>query len=124
MAVNGTHNGTGTETLTGPVERVSETGIKVQGTWASFSRFHPVERPQPGQAVRVAVDGKGFIKALEVVDDFPGAVKIPGAGNGRDSLIIRQTCLKAAAEFCAARPELKSADLFALAERIEAWVVR
>ena len=113
-----TTNGTGAQTLTGSVERVSETGIRVQGTWASFSKFHPVDRPQSGQAVRVAVDAKGFIKALEVVND------VPGAGNGRDSLIIRQTCLKAAAEFCASRPELKSADLFALAERMEAWVTR
>ena len=38
--------------------------------------------------------------------------------------IIKQTCLKAAAEFCASRPELKSADLLALAERMEAWVTR
>ena len=32
--------------------------------------------------------------------------------------------LKAAAEFCASRPELKSADLLALADRMEACVAR
>ncbi len=43
---------------------------------------------------------------------------------GRETAIIRETCLKASVAFCAARPELKTADLFALAERMEAWVNR
>ena len=37
---------------------------------------------------------------------------------------LRLAVLTAAAEFCASRPELKSADLLAVAERMEAWVNR
>ena len=42
----------------------------------------------------------------------------------RERRIIRQACLKAAATVVASRPELKSADLLALAEKLEAWVLR
>ena len=37
---------------------------------------------------------------------------------------IRSTCIQSASAFCASRPELKSVDLFQLAERMEAWVLR
>ena len=42
----------------------------------------------------------------------------------RERRIIRQAVLKAAATVIASRPELKSADLLALAEKLEAWVLR
>jgi hypothetical protein len=51
----------------------------------------------------------------------------PGAQAGpdlRELRIIRQSVLKTAGEFCASRPDLKSAGLIALAERLEAWVLR
>lgn len=92
--------------------------------WAeAFRRWPPVELPRRGELVRVHVDAKGYIKALEpATGDAVEAHHSPATG--RETAIIRQTCLKAAAEFCAARPELRTADLFALAERMEAWVTR
>jgi hypothetical protein len=49
-----------------------------------------------------------------------GAPALPS----KDVQIIRESCIKSAAAFCAARPELKSADLFALAEKMEGWITR
>ncbi len=123
MAVNGTANGTGAETIAGTVEALNERGVKVGGRWLNVSQWHPIELPRRGELVRIRVDGKGYIKAVEsggadTVDPHHGPVA------GRETAIIRQTCLKAAAEFCAARPELNSADLLALAERMEVWVTR
>ena len=53
-----------------------------------------------------------------------GASRIVDAGPSKDTTITRLAVVRTAATFCAARPKLKSADLFALAERMEAWVNR
>jgi hypothetical protein len=47
----------------------------------------------------------------------------PPANNAsRDRTISRLACLKAAAEFSATRPEIKSADVLAIAGRWLTWV--
>ena len=78
--------------------------------------------PQRGQLVALTLDGSGFVRAVGPAGGAPQAHQSPVAG--RKTAIIRQACLKASAEFCAARAELKTADLFALDERLEAWVLR
>jgi len=77
--------------------------------------------PARGARVVVTLDKAGFVRTLA-----PAAATDPhhSPTAGRETAIIRQTCLKAAAAFCAARPELRTADLFALSERMEVWVTR
>jgi len=123
MAVN--PNGTGATPLTGVVASVNPKGIRLEGRddWFNFSKFAAdLVPPARGQAVSVTLDGQGFVRAIAPAATAPDAQQQPSAG--RETLIIRQTCIKAAAEFAASRPELRSADLLALAERMEAWVLR
>ncbi len=122
MAINGTNGHTG-ETIAGVVVAVNDKGLRLDGRdgWLNYSKWAgELVPPTRGARVAVTLDKAGFVRALEAA-----AVDAPHSPTvGREAAIIRQTCLKAAAEFCAARPELKSADLFALAERMEAWVTR
>jgi hypothetical protein len=76
---------------------------------------------EQGGVVALTLDKAGFVRSVvpaQATDALESHIA------GRETAIIRQTCIKAAAEFCASRPDLKSADLFALAERMEAWVIR
>lgn len=53
----------------------------------------------------------------------PAARRWPPANNAaRDRAISRLACLKAAAEFSAMRPEIKSADVVTIAARWLVWV--
>lgn len=108
------------ETVSGLVTAVNPKGIKLQGhaDWFNFSKFADVVPPMRGQRVTITLDKQGWIRAIEAV----GGQESPTAS--RDTSITRLAVLKAATAFCAARPALKSSDLFALAERMEAWVGR
>jgi len=124
MAVNGTASGHSAETLSGAVAAVNDKGLRLEGRdgWLNYSKWaEGLVPPARGAHVVVTLDRAGFVRTL-VPAAATDAHHSPTAG--RETAIIRQTCLKAAAEFCAARPELKSADLLALAERMEAWVRR
>lgn len=101
----------------GRVEAANDTGIKIDGKWVNRSRFQPVTLPDAGATVRVDVDGKGYIKALEVLDQSAQ----PAAG-ARQQTITRLAVLKAAATFAASREEAKSSDVLAIAQRWLAWV--
>jgi hypothetical protein len=63
-----------------------------------------------------------------VVDGAPGAGNLTNVRQipegGRETAITRLAVLKAAAEFAAGRPEIKSGDVLAIAARWEAWVAR
>ena len=123
MAANGTSNGTGATQLVGLVESVNEKGVKIAGEWRNISKWATdVTLPERGQVVAVALDKAGYVRAIAPAAAAPDAQHGPAAG--RETLILRQTCLKAASVFAASRPDLKSADLLALAERMEAWVTR
>ena len=114
-------NGTTGEQLVGRVTSVNERGLRLEGRdgWLNVSKWaKDVTLPERGARVVVKLDGAGFVRAIAPAD---GAT-LP-VGN-KDQTITRLACLKAAAEFCAARPDLKSADLFALAERMEQWATR
>ena len=105
--------------LEGRVEASNETGIKLNGGWVNRSRFRPVALPDAGATVRVDVDDKGYIKALEVLDQSAQ----PAAG-AREQTITRLAVLKAAATFAASREEAKSSDVLAIAQRWLEWVER
>ena len=106
MTVNGI-NGTGTvhNQIVGAVEQVNDKGVKIGGEWRNFSKFAPdLVPPSRGQRVTVQLDKSGFVRSIEAATDTHH-----GPVAGRETAIIRQTCVKASAAFCASRPELKSA---------------
>ena len=117
-------NGTGTvqNQIVGIVELVNDGGIKIGGAWMNYSKFAPdLVPPQRGQRVTAQLDKSGFVRSIAAAD------AVSTTGNTvptKDVLIVRQCVVKAAAAFCASRPDLKSSDLLALAERLEAWVTR
>ena len=116
-------NGTGTAQLVGLVESVNEKGVKIAGEWLNFSKWATdVTLPERGQVVALSLDKAGFVRSIAPAAATPDAQHGPSVG--RETLIIRQTCVKASAEFCASRPELRTTDLLALAERMEAWIWR
>jgi len=125
------------ETVTGLVEQVNQnrTGIKVGGAWLNISQYKPLgELPTPGQRVDVHVektDRASWIQSIDVLDDgqvhqLPMQQRRGGGGGGRSPAELREirrlTCLKAAAEFCARRPDVKSAQVVEVAERWLQWV--
>ena len=119
-------NGRSADQLVGRVLSVNEGGLRLEGRDGrlNYSKWAgELVPPQRGARVAVTLDGSGFVRAVAPAEPVQNHTQEP-AGPSRDTLIIRQTCIKAAAEFAASRPELKSADLLGLAERMEAWVTR
>jgi hypothetical protein len=126
------------ETVSGLVEQINanRTGVKVGGQWLNISQYHALaELPTPGQRVDVQVEKTergAWINAIDVLDggqlhQLPMQQRRGGGGGGGRSPaelreIRRLTCLKAAAEFGASRPEVKSSDVLAIADRFLSWV--
>jgi hypothetical protein len=121
-----TSNGQVGETVEGIVESANDRGIKVGGEWRNASKFHPVELPDRGTRVRCQLDGKGFIRTLEILDAAP-TIGSP-TSNTRDREIRRMAVLKAAANFLGlmgqSREEVKSDHVLLLADKWLAWVER
>lgn len=119
-------------TYTGIVAAVNLKGLRLDGheDWFNVSRFAPgVVLPERGQTVTVAVDSKGFLRSCELVGAparIAGGSSEPtsSAPSTKDRTITRLAVLKAAAEFGASRPELKSGDVLRIAESWERWVNR
>ena len=103
------------ETVTGRVEARNERGIRIGDDWYNRSQFHPVELPDVGAQVSLSVDGKVFIRTIEVVDDKPASP------SSREQTISRLAVLKAAANF-AANKDLKSGDVLRIADSWLEWV--
>jgi len=112
---------TTTDQVEGLVERTNDHGIYVAGDWRNVSKFHPLELPERGARVRLELDAKGFIKTLQVLDAAPTSASSP-TSTERGRTISRLSVLKAAAAFGASRPDMKSADVLAIADRWLAWV--
>lgn len=124
------------ESVTGLVEQINAkgTGIKVAGQWLNVSQYHALaELPKLGQRanVQVARTDRGlWIQGIEVLDGgqihqlLPQVPRRGGGGRSpsEQSDIRRLSVLKAAASFAAARPDLKSADVLAIAGRWLQWV--
>lgn len=117
-------------TYTGRVASVNPKGLKLDGhdDWYNLSKFAPgVTLPERGQVVTVAIDSKGFLRSVELVDGpaaTNGTSHAPPATAQRETTITRLAVLKAAAEFGASRPELKSGEVLKIAESWERWVLR
>jgi hypothetical protein len=100
------------EHLVGVVASASEKGLKLasEPEWRNFSRYAspPITPPARGAHVRLGLDGDGFVRELEVLDQAAMSymqsaptMMVPRAG--RQCEIRRLACAKAAATFCAAR---------------------
>jgi hypothetical protein len=84
--------------------------------------------PEVGTRCSARVDARGFVHAIEPLEaptnGHEGRQDAPTGPHSRDTTITRLAILKAAAEFCAARPDLKSGDVLRVAESWEGWVTR
>lgn len=129
MAINGTGSD---QQISGVVRSVNDKGLKLEGfdSWFNVSRFAVgVVLPERGEQVTVTLDKAGFLRAVVPAD---GSVRIPAPyvaperaeSQDRYRTITRLAVLKAAAEFGAARPNLKSGEVLAVAASWERWVNR
>jgi hypothetical protein len=107
-------------TFEGTVEARNERGIKLDGEWRNVSRFHPLALPEVGQRVRAEVDGKGFLKSVELLEEASPLVS-PSRGQPQSD---RLAVLQAAAHFAAGRTDIKSADVLRIADGWLAWVLK
>jgi len=125
---NGSTNGHAGGQLVGRVEAVNERGVKIGGSWLNISKWaEGVTLPERGARVAVSLDTSGFIRAIGPAETCAEPTQVSRRHSpvaGREAAITRLAVLRTAATFCAARPDLRSGDLFALAERMEAWVLR
>jgi len=120
--------------VTGTVASVNPKGLKLDGhaDWLNFSKFaQDIVPPARGQAVTLTLDRAGFVRSVETAEEGVGAISSqngrsePASGqHERNRTITRLAVLKAAAEFGAARPSLKSGDVLAIAASWERWVNR
>jgi hypothetical protein len=129
MAVNG--NGV-TEHVTGLVVSVNDNGLRLadRDGWLNYSKYAVgIVAPTKGQTVTLTLDRAGFVRAVAPADGSEVTPMQQGAQNAsssqqRDRTITRLAVLKAAAEFGAARPQLKSGEILAIAASWERWVNR
>jgi hypothetical protein len=120
-----------TETVTGTVASVNPKGLRLAGEdgWLNFSKFaQDLVPPMKGQTVTLTLDKAGFVRGVTVTDGADVGAAIRNAPSStsadRDRTISRLAILKAAAEFAAARPSLKSGEVLKIAESWERWVNR
>ena len=123
MTTNGNSPHGVAPTLEGPVEARNPNGIKVRGNWCNLSKFHPLDLPDVGTVVRCEMDFKGFLKAIEIIDQ---PMSSPRSTVGRDATITRLSVLKSAAVFLGqmsqTREDVRSDHVLILADRWLAWV--
>lgn len=118
--------------VTGRVVSVNEKGLKLEGheSWLNVSKFAVgCVLPERGAAVSCTLDKAGFLRNVEPATLAPlapvaGGSDLPVAPSTKDRTITRLAVLKAAAEFGAARPNLKSGDVLAIAASWERWIMR
>lgn len=116
------------ETITGRVASVNPKGLKLDGhaDWFNFSRYAAdIVPPMRGQHVTLTLDRQGFVRAVEANSGHQEpATGHQGATSVKDRTITRLAVLKAAAEFAAARPQVKSGEVLRIAASWERWVTR
>lgn len=126
-------------TYTGRVVAVNDKGLRLEDHdgWLNFSKFATdLAIPERGTVVTVTTDKSGFLRSVTAVDGSalvpaqngalrPSSAQHAGSGSSeRERTISRLAILKAAAEFGASRPDLKSSDVLLIAESWETWVLR
>jgi len=130
--------------ITGLVVSVNPKGLKLDShaDWFNFSKYaRDLVPPMRGQAVTLTLDRQGFIRTCAAgvtakTDETPGVdhtYAVPptaktdetwSSASRKDRTITRLAVLKAAAEFGAARPNLKSGEVLKIAASWERWVNR
>jgi hypothetical protein len=120
--------------VVGTVRSVNDRGLKLDGydSWFNVSRYAVgVVLPERGETVACTLDKAGFLRCVGPADGAtPTAPRVAGASDMtaapsvKDRTITRLAVLKAAAEFGAARPSLKSGDVLAIAASWERWITR
>lgn len=120
--------------VSGVVRSVNEKGLKLEGydDWFNISKFAVgCVLPERGASVTCTLDKGGFLRAVSAADGsalslprVAGGSDAPSAPSTRDRTITRLAVLKAAAEFGAARPSLKSGHILAIAASWERWISR
>jgi hypothetical protein len=118
----------GAETIRGTVQRCNGSTVILHERHEPIviSRYAKgLPTMEGGDQVELMLDGRGFVKGA-VVLNMPAPPdeqqSMPPAAT--ELLSIRQSVLSAASTFAASRLDLKSADVFSLAEKMEAWVLR
>jgi hypothetical protein len=123
----------GPEIVVGVVRSVNDKGLKLEGheSWLNVSRFAVgVVLPERGETVACTLDKAGFLRAVGPADGATPTARVAGGSDApaaptvKDRTITRLAVLKAAAEFGAARPNLKSGDVLAIAASWERWIMR
>ena len=114
--------------VTGTVTSVNPKGLKLDGgaDWLNFSKFATdLVPPMRGQTVTLTLDRQGFVRAVAASGGTqePATARTKATGQ-RDTTITRLAVLKAAAEFAAARPQVKSGEVLKIAASWERWVTR
>ena len=130
-----------TDAVTGRVSSVNPKGVKLDGhaDWINFSKCaRDLVPPMRGQHVTLTLERQGFIRTRTAgvtakTDETLGVdraytaaptIKTDETRGARDRTITRLAVLKAAAEFGAARPNLKSGEVLKIAASWERWVNR
>src|SRR5215831_4093872 len=125
------------QTVSGRVTAVNEKGVRLDSSdgWLNYSKFAVgLVAPSRGDAVTLTLDKAGFVRSVEFGADASAptngaqparndAQGGSGPSGDRDRTITRLAVLKAAAEFGAARPDLRSRDVIAIAAVWERWVL-
>jgi len=120
------------EHVSGVVRSVNDKGLKLEGhdAWLNVSKYAVgVVLPERGETVTCTLDKAGFLRSVAPADGAAlspvrGGSDAPSSPSTKDRTITRLAILKAAAEFGAARPSLKSGDVLAIAASWERWVHR
>jgi len=86
------------------------------------SDVHIVASRDPLEIVLALLEGKGFIKSVEVVGAAISPIGNMPTSSRDGTRIAHLTVLKAAATFGASRPDLKSGDVLKIADAWLAWV--
>jgi hypothetical protein len=126
-------NGSSTETVEGRVASATERGLSLVGQDRrfSYSQYRQVPHAEPGQLVRLEVDGRGFINRLQVLD---GAVDSTSNTRGDiatsvDRQSLRLKVLEIAPSTtvgfasCNDPGKVTSSAILPLAEKLLAWVM-
>ena len=114
------------EHFDGVVAGSNERGVKLVGEdgYRNFSKYtaEPITPPARGAHVRLGLDGSGFVRELQVLDQSVATGESPD----RSREIRRQVAMKAAARlvgaFAQTHEEVKVEHVFPLADRILAWL--
>lgn len=121
------------ERLTGTVTRTNDTGFQLAGRegWLNVSKFaEGVAVPPAGASVAVDLDGKGFVRKVEMavstIVDTAAAAETGTIVPTRETTITRLAVLNTAATILGAGPgyPIDPAEVAKLAARLEAWATR